>query len=104
MQTLRLAPVPLLLTLALAAQDAPVKPPPRPIKMANPPRAHAVSLGPIRRVPYTPPDITPDERNEDTTTLKIRSLTVDERQREVDHRRPPRSHRPYLRHPPRHAP
>ncbi len=41
-----------------------------------------VALGPLRRVPYTPPDVTPDEKNEDTTSLKIRALFVDERQRE----------------------
>ncbi len=90
MQTLPVAPVPLLLLcVLLCAQHAPaqdpappVKPPPKPIKMANPPRAHAVSLGAMRRVPYTPPDTTPDERNEDTTSLKVRPLVVDERQRE----------------------
>ena len=36
----------------------------------------------MRRVPYTPADVTPDEKNEDSTTLKVRPLIVDERQRE----------------------
>jgi hypothetical protein len=41
-----------------------------------------VALGPARRVPYTPPDIEADDKNEDTTSLKVRPLFVDERQRE----------------------
>ncbi len=77
MQTLRFAPVPLLLLLpcALPAQATPPK-------YAKPPKLHAVVLGPVRRVPYTPPDTTPDAKDEDTTTLRIRPLLVDERQRE----------------------
>jgi len=85
MQNLPLAPVPLLLLFAaclsipgkIAAQTMPAPP-----KMAKPPRMHVVGLGAVRKVPYTPPDITPDEKNEDTTTLKVRPLIVDERQRE----------------------
>ena len=65
-----------LLSISLFAQTA--KPP----KMARPPSLHAVTLGPMRRVPYVPPDITPDEKNEDTTTLKVRPLLVDGAQRE----------------------
>jgi hypothetical protein len=77
MQTFLLAPVPLLLvfSLPLPAQSAPHK-------LAKPPKVHVVTLGPVRKVPYTPPDVTPDEKNEDTTTLKVRPLLVDERQRE----------------------
>ena len=41
-----------------------------------------VTLGPVRRVPYTPPDVTADEKNEDTTSLRVRPLLVDDRQRE----------------------
>ncbi len=79
MQTLHLVSVPLLCaSLTALAQTAPPKPP----KMARPPTIHAVSLGAIRKVPYLPPDTTPDEKNEDTTTLKVRPLVVDERQRE----------------------
>ena len=79
MQIIRWALVPVLWSCGWAkGQTAPSKP----VKLANPPRAHAVSLGAVRKVPYTPPDITPDEKNEDTTTLKVRPLVVDERQRE----------------------
>ena len=53
-----------------------------PPKLAKPPKIHVVALGPMHRVPYTPPDTTPDEKNEDSTTLKVRPLFVDERQRE----------------------
>ena len=53
-----------------------------PPKMARTPRAHAVVLGGVRKVPYTPPDVTPDEKNEETTTLRVRPLVVDELQRE----------------------
>jgi hypothetical protein len=76
MQTFRYALVPLL-SLPLLAQ-APAKPP----KMARTPTLHAVTFGAIRRVPYIPPDITPDEKNEDTTTLKVRPLIIDNAQRE----------------------
>ncbi|ADW67517.1 hypothetical protein [Granulicella tundricola] len=75
MQILPSALVPLLLAIPFAAQPAPAK-------LAKPPKLHVVTLGPLRKVPYTPPDTTPDEKNEDTTTLKIRPLIVDERQRE----------------------
>ena len=78
MKTFRLPLILVLLAAGACAQPAPPKPP----KFANPPRLHAVSLGPVRKVPYTPADVTPDEKNEDTTTLKVRPLVVDERQRE----------------------
>jgi hypothetical protein len=51
-------------------------------KMAKPPKMHAVALGAVRRVPFTPADIPPEERTEETTTLKVRALMVDDRQRE----------------------
>ena len=84
MQTFRFAPVPLLLLIPcalpnLARAQAPDKPSP---KLAKPPKLHVVILGAIRRVPYTPPDVTPDTKDEDTTSIKIRPLIVDERQRE----------------------
>ena len=75
MQTFRLAPVPLLFFVTTFAQTKPTKP-------AAPPRTHAVVLGSARRVPYLPPDTTPDAKDEDTTSLKVRPLIVDERQRE----------------------
>ena len=56
--------------------------PPKPPKMARPPTVHAVALGAVRRVPYTPADATPEDKSEDSTTLKVRPLIVDERQRE----------------------
>jgi hypothetical protein len=75
MQTLRFAPVPLLLCLCAVGQVPAAK-------MARPPRQHAVTLGPVRRVPYTPPDVEAGDRSEDSTTLKVRPLFVDGAQRE----------------------
>ncbi len=45
-------------------------------------KSHTVSLGAVRRVPYTVADATPDTRAEETSTLKIRPLLVDAAQRE----------------------
>jgi len=50
--------------------------------MAKPPKMHAVTLGPIRKVPYTPPDVDAADKSEDSTTLKVRALFVDGSQRE----------------------
>jgi hypothetical protein len=77
MQTFRFALVPLLFfgCVSIGAQPAPGK-------MAKPPRMHAVALGPVRKVPYTPPDINAADRSEDSTTLKVRPLMVDGLQRE----------------------
>ena len=86
MQIFPSALVPLLLAAVCLAThphaNAQEKPTPKPPKMASTPRLHAVALGPVRKVPYTPPDTTPDERREDTTTLSIRPLFVDNAQRE----------------------
>lgn len=68
MQTLRSAVVPLLLAASCA--------------LAAPPRTHTVALGPARKVPYTPPEATPENRSEEATTLKVRPLVVDGAQRE----------------------
>lgn len=76
MQTTLLALVPLLLISPGFGQATPAA------KMAKPPKQHAVSLGAIRRVPYTPPDTSPEDKSEDSTTLKVRPLIVDDRQRE----------------------
>ncbi|NYF78195.1 hypothetical protein [Granulicella arctica] len=46
------------------------------------PKVHTVTLGPYRKVPYTPPDATPQDKSDESTTLKIRPLFVDERQKE----------------------
>lgn len=60
---------------ALAAEPKPPKPP-------KPPKVHTVALGPVHKVPYTPAFSTPDSKDEDSTTLKIRPLFVDSRQKE----------------------
>jgi hypothetical protein len=46
------------------------------------PKIHTVTLGPIRKVPYTQPDATPDTKSDETSTLKVRPLFVDDRQKE----------------------
>jgi hypothetical protein len=71
MQTLRPALVPLLLALACALPAA-----------AKPPKVHTVTLGPARKVPYTPPQATPDTKSDDSSTLHIRPLVVDGVQKE----------------------
>ena len=38
---------------------------------AKPPKIHTVTLGPVRKVPYTPPQATPDTKSEDSSTLRI---------------------------------
>ena len=71
MQTLRPALVPLLLILAYAIPAA-----------AKPPKVHSVTLGPTRKVPYTPPEANPDNKSEEATSLRIRALAVDGIQKE----------------------
>ena len=51
-------------------------------KLAKPPKVHVVALGAVRRVPYMAADVKSEERSEESTTLKVRPLVVDERQRE----------------------
>jgi hypothetical protein len=46
------------------------------------PKVHTVTLGPFRRVPYTQPDATPDTKTDETSSLKVRPLFVDDRQKE----------------------
>jgi len=46
------------------------------------PKVHTVTLGAIRKVPYTQLDATPDTRSDETSTLKVRPLFVDDRQKE----------------------
>lgn len=72
MQILRSAPVLLLLVLLCLG---------KPLFSAAP-KIHTVTLGAIRRVPYTPPDATPDTKSEESSTLKVRPLFVDDRQKE----------------------
>ncbi len=45
-------------------------------------RMHTVTLGPVRKVPYTPPEATADSKSEEATTLRIRPLIVDDKPRE----------------------
>jgi hypothetical protein len=81
MQIIPSALVPLLLLLcafeAQAAEKAPAKAP-----AIKPVKTHAVTLGPVHRVPYTPPDTPADATDEDSITLKVRPLFVDGHQKE----------------------
>lgn len=52
-----------------------------PIHAAGP-KVHTVSLGAIRRVPFTQPDATPEAKSDETSTIKVRPLIVDDRQRD----------------------
>ena len=79
MQIFRFAPVPLLISVILSLQGQTA---PSPTKMSKPPKMHVVALGPVRKVPYTPPDVDAADKSEDSTTLKVRPLLVDGFQRE----------------------
>lgn len=46
------------------------------------PKVHTVSLGAVRRVPYTQPDARPEEKADETSTLKVRPLFIDNRLKE----------------------
>ena len=46
------------------------------------PKIHTVALGAVRKVPFTPAEATADTRSEETSTLKVRPLVVDGRQKE----------------------
>ena len=72
----RLHLVPVFFLLALAAFFSS-----RPL-FAAVPKVHTVTLGPFRKVPYTQPDATPDTKADETSTLKVRPLFVDDRQKE----------------------
>ena len=72
MQIFRSAPVLLLLLF----------PGPSKFVSAAAPKVHTVNLGPPRKVPYTPPDATPETQSEESATLKIRPLLVDSHQKE----------------------
>ena len=49
---------------------------------ASAPKVHTVALGPARRVPYTPPEANRENRSEEATSLHIRPLFVDDKQKE----------------------
>jgi hypothetical protein len=72
MQNLRPAAAPLLLFLLMAGS----------LSGAAAPKTHTVVLGSVRRVPYTPPEANADNKSEEATTLKVRPLLVDDRQKE----------------------
>ncbi len=76
MQTFRSAPVPLLAPLLVLSCSSNL--------LAAPavPKSHIVTLGPARKVPYTPPDAARAAPSQDALQLKIRPLFVDGRQRE----------------------
>lgn len=46
------------------------------------PKVHTVTLGPVRRVPYVAPDVAKEAKDDEAGTLRVRSLTVDGKQRE----------------------
>lgn len=46
------------------------------------PKVHTVSLGAVRHVPYTQPDATAEAKSDETSTIKVRPLFVDDRQKE----------------------
>ncbi len=73
MQTFRFAPVPLLLSLCACFLLS---------AFAATPKIHTVTLGSIRKVPYTPPDAAHAPSSAEALLLKVRPLMVDGRQRE----------------------
>jgi len=71
MQTLRSAFVPLLLVSFCAA-----------LPCFGAAKIHSVTLGPVRKVPYTPAEASPETQGDETGTLKVRPLAVDGTQKE----------------------
>jgi len=49
---------------------------------ASKPKVHTVALGAARRVSYTQPDATADAKADETSSIKVRPLIVDDRQRD----------------------
>ena len=82
MQTLRSAPVPLLLRMSQLLLMTQLFVFACASSFAAAPKVHTVTLGPARRVPYTPPEANPDNKSEEATTLRVRALFVDDRQKE----------------------
>jgi hypothetical protein len=74
MQTLRLARLSTVIAPLLMAVLCP--------SIATAVKTHTVVLGPIHKVPYTPPEATPESKSDDSTSLRVRPLMVDEKQRE----------------------
>ncbi|HEX4155596.1 MAG TPA: hypothetical protein VHY48_08290 [Acidobacteriaceae bacterium] len=69
MQSFRSAVVPLLMVFLCPGVSRAVK-------------VHTVTLGPVRRVPYTPPEATADTKPDEATSLRVRPLMVDGHERE----------------------
>ena len=46
------------------------------------PKVHTVALGAVRKAPYTPAEATAETKSEESSTLKVRPLIVDGRQKE----------------------
>ncbi len=66
----------LTLSSPIAAADKPES------KPAKPPRTHAVSLGPMRRVPFVAADVSKEDKTDEAGTLRVRALYVDTRQKD----------------------
>ena len=52
------------------------------IQLLAAPRVHTVTLGPSRHVPWVPTDATPETKSDEASTLRVRALYVDDRQKE----------------------
>ncbi len=79
MQTLSPALVPLLVVLAVSASSPAQE---KVEKPAKPPKIHVVTLGPVRKVPYTPAETDAASKSDESTMLRVRALFIDTRQRE----------------------
>lgn len=71
MQTLRSAVVPLLIAMSCAA-----------LPLSAAAKVHSVTLGAVRKVPYTPAEASPETKGDESSTLKVRPLMVDGAQKE----------------------
>jgi len=74
MQTLRSAVVPLLIMLFCAAFPCPL--------LCSVAKVHTVTLGAVRKAPFTPAEATAETRSDESATLKVRPLMVDGAQKE----------------------
>jgi hypothetical protein len=52
------------------------------VQLLAAPKVHTVTLGPSRRVPYVPTDATSESKSDESSTLRVRALYVDGRQKE----------------------
>jgi hypothetical protein len=70
MQTFRPAVAPLLMVISWG------------VAAGSAPKVHTVGLGSARKVAYTPPEANPDNKSEEATTLRVRPLVVDGKEKE----------------------